>query len=276
MSRHVHPTAILSAETELGEGVEIGPYCVLTGKVRLGDGVRLISNVHINGPTEIGARTVVYPGACIGYEPQDVKFKPGMPTAGVKIGSDCLLREHVTIHLASKLEHPTTVGNECFLMVNTHLGHDARIGNGVVMVNASVLGGHAQLGDKVTMGGLAAVHQFCRVGRLAFVSGAVGLSMEVPPFCLSGKRNELTGINVVGLRRSGVPRDEITAVRSAFRRVFRQLIPRAEMIQILDELGRESALVREQAEFVRTAKRAIALPPGRGKVETADAASIDG
>ena len=254
----IHPTAIVGKECELGEGVEIGPYCILSGRVNLAQGVRLIANVHVHGPVDVGENTKIWPFVSIGFPPQDVKWKDGNPTAGVKIGRDCLLRENVTIHLASKTEHPTSVGDKCFLMVGSHLGHDARIGNSVVLVNNVLLAGHSEVGDNATLAGAAAVHQFTRIGRMAFISGMVGVAMDVPPFCVSGARNTLHGINLIGLRRAGVPREHITAVRSAFRRAFRERVPRTDMIQILEDLGRGCPLVMEMAEFVKTAKRSVA------------------
>lgn len=267
----VHPTAILSGDISLAPGVEIGPHCVLEGAIRLGTGVRLFAGVHILGPVEIGDNTQLYPGACIGFPPQDWKFKPGMPTAGVRIGSGCLIREHVTIHAATKLDAPTSVGDRCFLMVGSHLGHDARIGNDVVLVNQVMLGGHAQIADKATLGGGTAIHQFCRIGRLAFLSGNASLSTDVPPFCVAWNRNQLVGINVVGLRRNNVARPTITLIRKAFREVLRPVLPRAEVVARLEELGRECPEILEMAEFVRHAKRAITPGAGRNRNEPAPA-----
>lgn len=260
----IHPTASVSSEAELADSVEIGPYCVLSGRVRLGAGVRLLGNVYISGPVTIGEGTVVYPFACLGFPPQDVKFKPGDATAGVAIGSHGILREHVTIHAASNNHTPTTVGDRVFMMVNTHLGHDVRVGNDVVMVNNSAVGGHGVLGDNVTLGGGALVHQFCRIGRLAFMSGGIAVSADIPPFCLADERNRLKGINQVGLRRAGMPRDQITEVRRAFRDVLRPALPKQEMIRILEDRGKTCPPVAEIARFIAEAKRPIC--PGHGKV----------
>lgn len=259
MPPSIHPTAFVSPDCRLGEGVEIGPFCVVNGAVTLGDGVRLVSQVHVQGPVAIGAGTVVYPGACIGFPAQDVKFKLGDPTGGVRIGANCIIREHVTIHAATKTDVPTTIGDRVFMMVGSHAGHDARVDNEAVLVNGAMLAGHSWVGEKAIMSGNAALHQFNRVGRLAMVSGVVGISMDVPPFCLVGERNKLRGINRVGLRRAGVTRQEIDAVVEAFREAFRTPRPRAEMLAVLDERARESPMVAELAQFVRTAKRAICV-----------------
>jgi len=256
-AHRIHPTAIVGKECELAADVEVGPYCVVSGKVSLGQGVRLIAHVHVNGPAVIGAGTTIYPFASLGLGPQDLKYKPGQPTGGIKVGQNCQVREHVTIHAATKPDIPTSTGDRAFLMVGSHLGHDVQIGNDVTLVNGTMLGGHAQVGDNATLAGGTAVHQFTRIGRFAFVSG-VPVAMDIPPFCLSADRNQIHGINQVGLRRSGMPREHITLIRKAFREVFRPTLPRAEMIARLEELGATCPPVLEMARFVQDAKRSIA------------------
>jgi UDP-N-acetylglucosamine acyltransferase len=259
----VHPSAVLQGEIDLAPGVVIGPHCVLTGRVKLAEGVRLVSHVCIQGPVQIGANTRIHPFTSIGFTPQDVKWKDDHVTAGVRIGADTQIRENVTLHAASKPDQPTSIGDRCFLMVGCHLGHDAKIGNDVILVNNVLLAGHSEVGDKATLGGAAAVHQFTRVGRMAFISGMTAVAMDVPPFCMSAERNHIHGINLVGLRRNGVSRDEITLVRKAFRKAFRPTLPRKEQIQILEEIGRESPIVTEMADFVKAAKRSISAGTAR-------------
>jgi UDP-N-acetylglucosamine acyltransferase len=202
------------------------------------------------------------PGGPRPRRPQDYKIKPGDPTAGAVVGSDCIIREHATVHAATTPDEPTRVGNRVFMMVNSHVAHDGRVGNNVIMVNNSAIGGHAQLFDNVTLGGGALVHQFERVGRLAFVSGGAFLSTDVPPFCMAWKRNQLAGLNLVGMRRAGIPRDQITAIREAYRRAFRSGVSKPEMIAVLQEMGRGCPPVAEIAEFVAQAKRPIAKASG--------------
>ncbi len=259
----IHPTATVSKEAELAADVQIGPFCVLTGKVRLGKGVRLIGNNYINGPTTIGEGTILWPFACIGFEPQDYKFGPGAPTAGVVIGAGCLIREHATVHAATSVEKPTFVGDKCFLMVNTHVAHDARVGNNVVFVNGAGIAGHGDIGDNVTLGGNAVIHQFCRIGRYVMMSGDCAVSLDVPPFCMVNERNRIGGINQVGLRRSGMPREQITELRRAFRDVLRTPMPRKDAIAILRERGASCGPVNELADFIEASKRGIC--PGMGK-----------
>lgn len=259
----IHPTALVSPEAQLAADVEIGPFCVVSGPVALGAGVRLLASVHVQGPTTIGEGTILYPGACIGFEPQDYKFKPGAVTAGVEIGASCLIREHVTIHAASNDHTPTRLGDGCFMMAYTHVGHDCRVGNRVIMVNYSGLSGHCEVADNATLSGHVGAHQFVRIGRLAFLSGGTSVGMDVPPFCMVNERNRLGGLNLVGMRRNGVSREEITEVRRAFRDLFRRPTPKDEMLAQLDERGRGSPAVAEIAEFVRGTRRGIC--PGMGR-----------
>lgn len=272
----VHPSASVGPEVELGQGVEIGPRCEIAGPVRLGDGVRILGNVYLRGPLTIGAGTIIYPFACIGFPAQDVKFKPGDPTPGVQIGENCTLREHITIHAATKPDHPTIIGNRVFMMVNSHVGHDAVVGHDVTLVNNACLAGHALVQDRATLSGNTAVHQFCRVGRLAFISGGVATSCDVPPFSVISNRNTIGSINVIGLRRSGMSNAEITAVRQAYRLAFHgKMLSRARLLEVLDELASGSQAVAELAEFVRTAKRPLCrMPRKREREEVAlDAAA---
>lgn len=253
----IHPSASVSRECELAESVEIGPYCVLDGPVKLGAGVRLVGHVCLSGPLQVGEGTIVYPFACLGFPPQDFKFTLGMRTAGVVVGSGCILREHVTIHAATKPDVPTRVGDRVFMMNSSHVAHDAQVGNDVVMVGFSGIAGHAHLGDRVTLGGAALVHQFTRIGRLAFISGGSALSCDMPPFCMGWGRNMMPGLNLVGLRRNGVSREHITLIRTAYREVFRAHLPRKEMVERLESMGRDCPPLLEMARFVREAKRPI-------------------
>jgi UDP-N-acetylglucosamine acyltransferase len=268
---NVHPSAVVSSDAELAPGVSIGPGCVIQGRVKIGANVQLIGNVYITGPAEIGDDTVVYPFACLGFPGQDFKFKPGMETAGIRVGQGCIIREHATIHAATKATRPTTVGDRCMLMVNAHVGHDVVVGNNVVMVNNSALGGHSQIGDNVTLSAGASVHQFTRVGRYAFFSGGSMVSTDVPPFCTVTSRQLLGGINRVGLRRAGFTRDHITRVNDAFRTALRGGLTREEMLRTLQELGRDCPPVMEMATFVSQSTRSVCvarrihsgvLPPG--------------
>lgn len=253
----IHPSAIVSKDAQIAPSVEIGPWVEIRGKVQLDEGVRVMARVSIEGPVHVGEGTQIYPGVCIGFPPQDVKFKPGDPTPGVRIGKNVLLREGVTIHAASKPEAPTTIGDRVFMMAYSHAGHDAKIANDAILVNAALMAGHSEVGERAILSGATALHQFNRVGRLAMVSGVCAITMDVPPFCLSGARNTIHGLNIVGMRRAGIPREQITSLRAAFREAFLRPLPRQEIIAILTEHGKTCPLAIEMAEFVRTAKRPV-------------------
>jgi UDP-N-acetylglucosamine acyltransferase len=266
----IHPSASVGPDVQLADDVEIGPWCILSGIVKLGAGVRLIANVHINGPATIDAGTVIYPFACLGYPGQDFKFKLGDRTAGVVVGKNCIIREHATIHAATNDHTPTRAGDRMFLMVNSHIGHDAQVGDNVTIVNNSCLGGHSSLGDGVTLSGSVVIHQFARAGRLAFISGLSGISDDLPPFCLGYGKNVMVGLNLVGMRRAGIPREHITLVRHAYREAFRSELTRAETLEVLHDIGSAGEgcpPVLEMAEFIAAGKRPLVKAARRAITE---------
>lgn len=246
----IHPTAIIEGDCECADDVEIGPQCVVTGPVKLGAGVRLVGRSHIQGPVAIGERCMIYPGACIGFPPQDVKFKLGDPTAGVRVGDDTIIRELVTIHASTSAQTPTIVGNNVFMMVQSHVGHDARVDDHCVLVNSAAVGGHSHLGERVTLGGNSGIHQNTRIGKLVFVTGVVGMSTDVPPFAMISERNLMTGINVVGMRRAGYSTEEISGVRLAFREALRTNMPTPDRLALLREHAETCPPVNEIIEFI--------------------------
>jgi len=258
----VHPTAQISPEAEIADDARVGPWCVLEGRVTLGPRVRLLGNVSINGPATIGAGTTIYPFACIGYPGQDFKFALDHPTAGVAVGQDSVIREHVTIHAATGTDRPTTIGDHVMMMVGSHAGHDASVGDDAVLVNAVLLGGHVHVGAQAVLGGGAVFHQHVRVGRLAMVSGGSRCAAEVPPFCMAVERNLFSGVNVVGLRRAGVHREEISRLRRACREAFASRLSRDDMIERLRPHAQQSPMVAEVLEFVATASRPICTGSG--------------
>ena len=217
----IHPTALVEDGAKLGAGVEIGPFCTVDKTASLGEGVRLLSHVVVGPRTTIGARTVIHPQSVIGGGAQ-IKADDS-PEARLEVGSDCVLREGVTLSLGSKRGHNLTkLGDRCFLMGFTHVGHDCHVGNDVTLANGTVIGGHSTIGDGVIMGGLAAVQQFARVGRYAFISGLSGVSTDVIPYGIAiGLHVRLGGLNLIGMRRRKVPRANIHAARACFRAIFK-------------------------------------------------------
>lgn len=254
----IHPSAIVSKESVLAEDVDIGPGCVLEGAVTLAAGVRLIGNVYLSGPVSIGAGTLVYPGACLGFPAQDFKFKPGMETRGVQIGSGCIIREHVTVHAATKPERPTMIGDRVFMMANSHAGHDSLVHDDVILVNGSLLAGHSEVESRAIVSGNVAVHQFNRVGRFAMVSGGSVISLDAPPFGIITGRNILRGVNVIGMRRNGYSAKDINIVRRAFREYLIKPCLREESLAGLRAGAAECPALEEIAVFIEKSKRGMA------------------
>ncbi|MCC7408076.1 MAG: acyl-ACP--UDP-N-acetylglucosamine O-acyltransferase [Phycisphaeraceae bacterium] len=263
---HIHPTASVDPRAKLAEDVSIGPNCTIDGPAVIGPGTRLIANVYLHGPVTLGRDNILYPNVCLGFPPQDRKFNPQSPTAGVEIGDRNQLRESVTIHAASQAEHPTRLGCDNLMMTSAHIGHDAVVGSHCILASNSLVGGHAVIADQVNLGGAAAVHQICRLGRLCFLGGLSGATKDVPPFAMCSGINNLMGINVVGLRRAGTPRPAIDHVRAAFETLFleQHTIPVAtdliaDRAQELARDGQPEAhdLLLELVEFIRNSRRGL-------------------
>ncbi len=259
----IHPTAIIDPKAEIADDATVGPYCVLTGPVTLHAGVNLIAQSHINGPVTIGARTRVYPFAAIGFEPQDYKFGPDSVTAGVTIGQDCLIREHASVHAASNDHTPTRIGNRVFMMTTAHVGHDGNVGDDVVMVSGALLGGHVTIEHKAVLGGGCLVHQHCRVGRYAMLSGSVGISADLPPYCLANAGNRIGSANVVALKRNNFDKADIDAIRTVISTVLRKNLPKDEVLAKLNAAAETSEPVAHIRDFIANATRAICSGPDR-------------
>jgi UDP-N-acetylglucosamine acyltransferase len=263
----IHPSAIVEDGAAIGDGVEIGPFCHIGPEVVLGPGVRLHSHVVVAGRTRIGAGTEVYPFAVLGEPPQDLKYD-GAPTE-VQIGEHTLIREHVTVHRG--VPHGggvTRIGSHCFLMVGSHIAHDCQLGDHVVIINGGALAGHCEVGDYAIVSGLSALHQFVRIGRHAFIAGMTGIEHDVVPFGLAKgilRRAHLTGLNLIGLKRRGFGREEIQALRDAFRTIFEG--PSESLRARAEEIAARYpgvAPVGEMVDFIRARpERKLCLPPGQ-------------
>ncbi len=257
----IHPTAVVDDGAHIGANVTIGPYSIVGARVELAEGVTVMSHVVVNGRTSIGANTKVYPFASIGLAPQDLKYK-GEPSR-LEIGCNNIIREHVTMHGGTEGGGMVTrVGNNCLFMVACHVAHDCRIGDHVVMVNNATLGGHVMVGDWAILGGLAAVHQYVRIGRHAMVGGLSGVENDVIPYgSVTGNRARLQGLNIIGLKRRGVSRDDIHVLRNAYRLLFAQEGTMAERLEDVAELFHDNRAVMEIIDFIRTeSQRSICQP----------------
>lgn len=216
----VHPTAIVEAGAAVGPGVKIGPFTIIGPEVSLGAGVEVGSHVVIGGRTNIARGVRIFPFAAIGLQPQDRKFRG--EHSQLEIGAETVIREYVTINTGTEGGGMVTrLGERCLLLAHAHVGHDCQIGNDVLLVNNVMLGGHVTIEDFASLGGGSAVHQFVRIGAYAFLGGLSGLEHDLIPFGMAiGNRAHLAGLNLVGLKRRGFPREEIHALRRAYRALF--------------------------------------------------------
>lgn len=254
-SARIHPTAVISPEADLADGVQVGAHVVIEGPVRVGPGCVLRPHAVLCGPLVLGRGNLVCSGAVLGERPQHTKYNDE-PT-GVEIGDDNIIREGVTIHRGTTASWTTRVGSGNFLMVNSHVAHDCQVGNQCILANGALLGGHCVLADNVFLSGNSAVHQFVRVGRLVLLSGCSTTTMDIPPFMIQEGRNRVVGVNVIGMRRAGLSADQIQSVRRAFQVIYREnkLLPVATA-QVERELGHVN-VIAELLTFIRESNRGI-------------------
>ena len=260
----IHPTAVVAAEARLGHGVEIGPFCVIGPEVTLADNVRLKSHVVVDGITTIGEGTEVFPFASLGTIPQDLKYKG--EKSRLEIGRNNRIREHVTMNPGTEGGGMITrVGDHCLFMMAAHVAHDCQIGNHVILANNATLGGHVVVGDFAILGGLTAVHQFVRIGAHAMIGGMSGVENDVIPYgSVIGERGWLQGLNIVGLKRRGFKKNDLHALRRAYRALFAGT---GSLSDRIDEVARDFAgyaAVEEVVDFLRgDTSRAICRPRER-------------
>lgn len=251
----IDPTAKMDPKAELADDVVIGPSCVIEGQVVIGAGTKLFGHAYLRGPLTLGADNAVYPFVTLGLAPQDRKFDAEHDGAGVVIGDRNVIREGVSIHRATS-DKPTTLGDDNYLMAQSHLGHDVKLGDHCMLANCAVVGGHAVIGDHVMLGGYAGVHQFCRVGRLAMLSGHSGMGKDLPPFCTSYVMRTVGSLNLVGLRRAGY-RDHVKSLQRAFDLLFRSQHANQQALALIEQDFGADPLCMELVEFVRTSKRGL-------------------
>ncbi|MCW5699648.1 MAG: acyl-ACP--UDP-N-acetylglucosamine O-acyltransferase [Rhodospirillales bacterium] len=257
----IHPTAIVEDGAVVGEGVVVGPYSIVGPEVELRSGVALVAHVVIDGRTIVGENTRIFPFASIGLPPQDLKYQGEQ--SRLEIGSNNVIREHVTVNPGTQGGGMVTrIGDNCLLMAGAHVAHDCIIGNNVIMVNCATLGGHVEIGDWAIMGGLSAAHQFTRIGRHAMVGGMSGVESDIIPYGrVTGNRARLQGLNIVGLKRRQFSRDQVHAMRRAYRLLFAHEGTMAERIEDVSQMFKSNEFVMEIVEFIRAkSSRGICQP----------------
>lgn len=260
----IHPLAVVSPSAQLGTQVTIGPFTIVEAGTVVGDGCTLESRVVIKKGTSLGRDNHIFEGAVVGGAPQHLHM-PESP-GDVSIGDGNVIRENVTIHCALSTEGATRIGNGCLMMVGSHVAHDCTLGDGVILTNNSMLGGHVTVGNRAYLAGGAAVHQFCRIGRLAMIGGMARIRQDVPPFVtLDGGTTMVVGLNKVGLRRAGFERNEISQLKDAYKLIYRSGLRWEEILDTL-ELEFPVGPAAEFEPFFRTGERGFVserrTPPG--------------
>jgi len=256
----IHPTAVVVKGAEIHSDARIGPYCVLGEHVHIGADTDLVSHVVVSGHTQIGERNRIFPFAAIGNEPQDLKYHG--EASRVLMGDDNTIRENVTVNAGTEGGGMVTrIGHKNMLMAYVHVAHDCQIGNEAILANCATLAGHIEIADGVIVGGLSAIHQFVRVGRYVMIGGMCGINKDVPPFCLvsGGYRAELTGLNLVGLKRRGFSLHDVKVLKQLYRILLQSNEPLADRIEQAKPVAGENPHAMEMLEFVSSAQRGLVV-----------------
>ena len=257
----IHPTAVIEPGAKIGENCSIGAFCVIGAEVELGDESILHSHVVVTGRTTLGKGNQIFPFASIGHQPQDLKYKG--EASRLQIGDGNVIREHVTMNPGTEGGGMvTSVGQQGLFMMGAHVAHDCSIGDHVIMANNATLAGHVVVEDGAIIGGLAAVHQFVRIGRSAMIGGMSGVEHDVIPYgMVMGERARLQGLNIVGMKRQGMGRQEIRQMQAAYDALFASEGTMAARVEkMAQDLG-AAAEVQIILKFLRQeSSRAILQP----------------
>jgi UDP-N-acetylglucosamine acyltransferase len=254
---NIHATAVVSPRARIGRDCYIGPYCIVGESVELGDGVRLDSHCVIDGTTQIGEATHVFPFASIGLPPQDLKYKN--EPSQTRIGKRNQIREFVTVHRGTAGgDMLTQIGDDCLLMAQVHVAHDCVLGDGVIMANAATLAGHVIVEDGANIGAYSGVHQFCRIGREAYIGGYSVVVKDALPFALTvGNHARCYGLNITGMKRRGYSRKVISALHHAFRLLLSSKLNTTQAVERIREKSSECGEVQLLVDFIETSKRGV-------------------
>lgn len=266
----IHPTAVIDSSAELDSTVEVGAYAIIEGGTQIGAETRIFPHGYICRGARIGRRCEIHPFAVVAGAPQDHSYD-GSPSYA-RIGDDATVREGVTIHRGTEPQSVTVLGERCLVMTNTHVGHNCEIGDDVTIAHGAVLGGRVTIQNRATIGGMCGLHQFCRIGELAMISGGnLRVTADVPPFMMLGP-DGLVGPNTIGLKRAGFSDEERREIRECYRTLFRSSRLLGSAIDLLEKTVRTDPGRRLIAFLKAPAKRTIARAPrGRTRSESADA-----
>ena len=255
----IHPTAIVSPKAELAADVEVGPYVIIEGCARIGAGTRIHARAHIGDHTDLGRENEIHIGAIVGHLPQDRKYQ-GKPSF-LKVGDRNIFRENAWVHRGSAEGSSTVIGNDNYFMGGAHVAHNCTIGNGNTIASNALLAGHLEIEDRAYVSGNVVVHQFCRIGRLSFVSGLSAVGKDVPPFVtVGGRPAAVVGLNKEGLKRANIPTPVREALKTAYKLLFRSEM---DIAQALDVIA-ASATSQEERHLVEFIRKSRQGPKARG------------
>lgn len=252
----VHPTAIIHPKARIGANCEIGPYCIIGEHVVLGDGCKLHAHVVIDGRTRLGRENEIFQFASIGVKTQDLKWKGGVTRT--EIGDRNTFREYVSIHSATSDGDATVIGSDNLLLIHVHIAHDCVLGNQIIMSGYAGLAGHVVVEDQVVLGGYTAVHQFCRIGKLAMVGGCSKVVQDVPPFMMAeGNPAETRTINKVGLERGGISEATLATLKQCYKILFREGLTISNALAKIEKKAPPVPEVQHLLNFIRSSERGI-------------------
>ncbi len=255
----IHATAIVDPKAELASDVEVGPYTIIGPDVKIGEGTVVQAHAYISGHTTIGKKCQIFPFACVGTKTQDLKYIEGTITH-VEVGDETVLREFSTVHLGTKPGEVTRVGSKCLIMSYCHVAHGCRVGNSVIMSNLATLAGEVTVEDFAIIGGMAGIHQFCRIGTHAMVGGATKIRQDCPPFMITegvGGEAKVIGPNIVGLQRHGIGADVRSAMKEAFRLLYREGLNRGQALERIKYEMEQSPEIQALIKFYTDSQRGV-------------------
>ena len=255
----IHPTAIVDAKAQLAADVEVGPYAIIGPDIKIGAGTVVQAHAYLSGHTTIGCRCQIFPFACVGMKTQDLKYQEGDVTH-VEIGDNTVLREFSTVHLGTKPGEVTKVGANCLIMAYCHIAHGCNVGNHVIMSNVATLAGEVTIEDFAIVGGMTGIHQFCRIGTHAMIGGATKVRQDCPPYMLTetaGAETRVLGPNIVGLQRRGFSSEVRTALKEAYRLLYREGLNRSQALERIKYEIESLPEIQRLVEFYATSQRGV-------------------
>ena len=272
MTPQIHPTAVISPDSHIGADVSIGPFAIVEPDVSVGDGCVLAAHTVVKSGTKMGSGNQLHEGAVLGGIPQHLGLTDEM--GGLIIGDGNIFRENATVHRAYLPDQNTVVGNRNMVMINAHIAHDCIVEDEAIFANNVMLAGHVEIGTKAYISGAVGIHQFCRIGRQAMVGGQARVTRDVPPYItIDGLSNSVVGLNLIGLRRSGMSTADIRQLKDAYRIIYRQNLSWDETIETLRSTF-TSGPAADYAPFMQAAKRGI-VQQRNGREFGDDVAAVD-